>query len=359
MTVRIRSDLANLPVYRAGKRPQPGPDGRTVKLSSNENPFPPLPSVVAAISRAAAAVREYPDPANVRLTAAISRHVGVPVDRIAVGTGAVSLVTYLAITAAGPGDNIVYPWRSFEAYPIVTVLSGATPRPVALTADGRHDISGLIAAVDDRTRIVFLCSPNNPTGPSLTRDEVRLVLDSLPRDLLVVLDEAYAEYVRDAHALDGLRDFADRDNVVVLRSFSKAYGLAGLRVGYAVGPTELMTLLRTVALPFGVTDIAAAAVEASYAAQAELTDRVDSVVAERRRIMGALAQLGLAVPDTQANFFWLPLGGRALDFTATCEAAGVTVRPFAGEGVRVTVGAPEDNDLVLSLLAEFGTGAAR
>jgi len=353
MPVRLRSDLVNLPQYKAGRRPQPGPDGRMVKLSSNENPFPPLPSVVAAIAAAAADVREYPDPAAVRLTTSISHHIGVAPERIAVGTGAVSLVTYLALAAAGPGDEIVYPWRSFEAYPIVAALAGATARPIPLSEAGRHDIAAMRAAVTDRTRLLFLCSPNNPTGPALTREEVRTLLAGVPEDLLVVLDEAYAEYVRDPFAVNGIRDFADRDNVIVLRSFSKAYGLAGLRVGYAVGPADVIALLRSVALPFGVTDIAAAAVAASLENADELASRVTAVVTERERIVDELSQLGFDLPATEANFYWLPLGGDTGAFTAECESLGITVRPFADEGVRITVGMPDDNDRVVDIARHF------
>jgi histidinol-phosphate aminotransferase len=353
MAVRLRSDLANLPAYRAGRRPQAGPDGRLVKLSSNENPFPPLPGVVAAIAAAAAEVRQYPDPAATRLIDAIAEFMDVAPERVAVGTGAVSLVTYLALAAAGPGDEIVYAWRSFEAYPIVAALAGATAVPIPLGQEGRHDLAAMAAAINERTRLVFLCSPNNPTGPTLSREEVRGFLEAVPDDLLVVLDEAYAEYVRDPFAVSGIRDFLDRPNVVVLRSFSKAYGLAGLRVGYAVGPVEVISMLRSVALPFGVTDISAAAVIASLASVEELTDRVDAVVAERERVVDALVGLGFEVPATEANFYWLPLGGDTTAFTAECEALGITVRPFADEGVRVTIGLPEDNDLVLEVARRF------
>jgi histidinol-phosphate aminotransferase len=324
-----------------------------VKLSSNENPFPPLPSVVAAIAAAAAEVRQYPDPAATRLIDSIADFMDVPSERVAVGTGAVSLVTYLALAAAGPGDEIVYAWRSFEAYPIVAALAGATPVAIPLEQDGRHDLAAMAAAVNDRTRLVFLCSPNNPTGPTLSREEVRGFLAAVPDDLLVVLDEAYAEYVRDPFAVSGIRDFLDRPNVVVLRSFSKAYGLAGLRVGYAVGPEEVIALLRSVSLPFGVTDISAAAVVASLEAVDELTDRVDAVVAERERVVDALVAMGYDLPATEANFYWLPLGGDSAAFTAECEALGITVRPFANEGVRVTVGQAEDNDLVLEVARRF------
>lgn len=353
MAVRLRSDLAKLPPYRAGRRPVPGPDGRRVKLSSNENPFPPLPSVVDAIAAAAAEVRQYPDPASTRLIGAISEFFALPPERIAVGTGAVALVTNLALAAAGPGDEIVYAWRSFEAYPIVSVLAGATPVQVPLTDAGRHDLRAMAAAVNDRTRLVFLCSPNNPTGPTLSREEVSTFLDAVPDELLVVLDEAYAEFVRDPSAVSGMRDFLERPNVVVLRSFSKAYGLAGLRVGYAVGPTDVIEVLRSVGLPFGVTDIATAAVETSLLHADELADRVDDVVAERERVVTELISIGYEVPATEANFYWLPLGGASAEFTAECEALGITVRPFADEGVRVTIGATEDNDLVLEVARRF------
>jgi histidinol-phosphate aminotransferase len=194
-----------------------------------------------------------------------------------------------------------------------------------------------------------LCTPNNPTGPALRDREVREFLDRVPGGVLVVVDEAYREFVRLEEPLDALALVAERDNVVVMRTFAKAYGLAGLRVGYLVGPEPVATAVRACSLPFGVSSIAQAAAVASLDAEPELLARVDAIVAERARVTEALAGQGWDLPEAQGNFVWLPLGDRTAGFAAAADEAGIMVRPFAGEGVRATIGEVEANDRFIAV----------
>jgi histidinol-phosphate aminotransferase len=348
---RLRHELEALPAYKAGQR---APEG-AFKLSSNENPFPPLPSVQAAVADAAAQANRYPDFASSRLVDALARRFDVTPDSVAVGTGSVAVADQLVRITAGPGDEVLFAWRSFEAYPIVTRIAGATPVTVPLREDESHDLAAMAAAVTDRTRLVFVCTPNNPTGAACTRGELERFLDAVPTDVLVVIDEAYREFVRDDDVPDGLDVARGRPNVVVLRTFSKAYGLAGLRVGFAVAAEPVAEALRKVQLPFGVSTAAESAAIASLGAEAELLRRVDTVVAERVRVTRALHDAGYALQPSQGNFVWLRLGDATAAFAQACAAAGVVVRPFPGEGVRVTVGEPEANDRFLAAAAAFGT----
>ncbi|TAK70481.1 MAG: histidinol-phosphate transaminase [Actinomycetota bacterium] len=352
---RARAALAGIPTYNAGQRPRVRTDLTVYKASSNENPYPPLPSVVDAIARAAAQANRYPDPASTRLVAAIAAHHDVPADHVAVGTGSVALCSHLVSALAGPGDEVLYAWRSFEAYPICVQVAGAASVAVPLLADERHDLPGMAAAIGPRTRLVFVCNPNNPTGQVVHAAELAEFLDAVPPDVLVVMDEAYVEFVRDPQVPDGIRLYRDRPNVAVLRTFSKAYGLAGLRVGYLVAHPEVAAAARLTSTPFGVSVIAEEAAIASLAAHEELAGRVASVVAERDRFVAGLRAAGLHLEATQANFVWLRLADRAAEFARACEEAGVTIRPYAGEGVRITVAEPEANDRVVAVARQFVT----
>nr|MCU0264963.1 aminotransferase class I/II-fold pyridoxal phosphate-dependent enzyme [Actinomycetes bacterium] len=224
---RLRPVLADLPAYRAGR---PAPEG-AFKISSNENPYPPLPSVLAAVSRAAEQANRYPDFASTDLVEALAARFTVAAEQVAVGTGSVGIAQQLVQATAGVGDEVLFAWRSFEAYPIITRIAGATPVQVPLGADEGHDLTAMRAALTDRTRLVFVCTPNNPTGTAVRRAALEAFLDAVPADALVVLDEAYREFVRDPEVPDGLDLVRGRPNVAVLRTFSKAYGLAALRVG--------------------------------------------------------------------------------------------------------------------------------
>src|SRR4051812_26193192 len=253
---RLRQAIEGIPGYKPGRMP---PGGAAFKLSSNENPYPPLPAVLEAMATAAAEANRYPDMAATKLVSALAERFGVPVEDIATGTGSVGVAQQLLQATTGPGDEVLYAWRSFEAYPILVQIVGGTSVRVPLTPDARHDLPAMAAAVTERTRLILLCSPNNPTGPAIRRAELDTFLDAVPEDVLVVIDEAYREFVTDPDVPDGLEYYRTRPNVAVLRTFSKAYGLAGLRVGYAVAPPQIAAGARACAVPFGVSTLAQAA----------------------------------------------------------------------------------------------------
>ena len=349
---RVRPDLEAIPVYRPGRALAPR-DARSFKCSSNENPFPPLPSVVAAITAAAAEVNRYPDLGSSRLVEALAHRYRVAADRVVCGPGSVGVLQQLVAAVAAPGDEVVFAWRSFEAYPIVTRVAGATAVGVPLAAGGRHDLAAMAAAVTPRTRAVLVCTPNNPTGPSVAADELAAFVAAVPDEVLVVVDEAYAELVRDPAAADGTALLDAHPHVAVLRTFSKAYGLAGLRVGYGLLPPQVATAVRRTSIPFWVSSVAEAAALAALRAEEELFARVDTLVAERERVLTALRADGWDVPDSEANFVWLPAGERSDELATACAAVGVAVRTFPGEGVRVTVAEPEANDRWLQAAAPF------
>jgi histidinol-phosphate aminotransferase len=338
-----RADLAALPEYVPG-RTVPG----SIKLASNEVPYGPLPGVPEAIAEAAASVHRYPDMAVVALRDALAERLGVPADRIATGCGSVALAEHLATATCHEGDEIVFSWRSFEAYPIIAAAAAATGVRVPNTPGHGHDLGAMADAITDRTRLVLVCNPNNPTGTSVRKAELTRFLDTVPPGVLVVLDEAYREFVTDPDVPDGLATFGERPNVVVLRTMSKAWGLAGLRVGYLIGPPEVAAAVRKVITPFSTSGVAQAAALAALRADAEMSRRAALVVSERERVESTLRKWLPEVPPTQANFVWLPLGGRATAFAAGCEEAGVIVRAFAGDGVRVTIGTAEENDTFLA-----------
>ncbi len=351
---RLRAALDGIPTYKPG-RPAASRDGAVAyKLSSNENPFPPLPSVLDTVRDAAQSFNRYPDMLATGLTQAIADRFDVPVAHVATGTGSVGVLQQLVQATSGPGDEVVYAWRSFEAYPIVVQVSGARSVTVPLTAGEHHDLDAMLAAITPRTRLVVVCTPNNPTGTAVGRAALEAFLDAVPADVLVVIDEAYREFVRDGDVPDALEMYRARPNVAVLRTFSKAYGLAGLRVGFAIAHEPVADALRKTAVPFGVSGLAQVAATASLAAEGELLERVDRLVAERTRVQSALREQGWhSLPDSQANFVWLRLGARTGDFAEACERAGVVVRPFAGEGARVTIGEREANDLFLQVAEDF------
>ncbi|MFI9649656.1 histidinol-phosphate transaminase [Streptomyces sp. NPDC052040] len=349
---RLRAELEGIPTYRPGK-PAASGGPAAYKLSSNENPYPPLPSVMQSVIEAAGSFNRYPDMACAGLLAELSERFGVPQSHLATGTGSVGVAQQLLQATCGPGDEVIYAWRSFEAYPIITQISGATSVQVPLTGGEVHDLDAMADAITDRTRLIFVCNPNNPTGTVVRRAELERFLDRVPGDVLVVLDEAYREFIRDPQVPDGVELYRERPNVCVLRTFSKAYGLAGLRVGFAIAHEPVAAALRKTAVPFGVSQLAQTAAIASLRAEDELLGRVGSLVCERTRVVEALGAQGWTVPETQANFVWLRLGERTMDFAAACEGAGVVVRPFAGEGVRITIGESEANDILLKVAESF------
>jgi histidinol-phosphate aminotransferase len=348
---RLRAILETVPAYKPGRVPV-GVSGQSFKLSSNETPYGPLPSVAEAIAEAAKEVNRYPDNGCEALTATIANRFGVPASHVAPGCGSVGVAQQLLDAVAEPGAEVIYAWRSFEAYPPLSDLSGATSVRVPLR-DETHDLTAMAAAITDRTRLVFVCNPNNPTGTVVHTGELTEFLEAVPDDCLVVLDEAYREYVRDEAVPDGIELYRDRPNVAVLRTFSKAYGLAGLRVGFLVAHEPVAEAIRKTMLPFTVNSLAQAAAIASLNAEPELLERVELMVKERSRVREALLADGWKVPPTEANFVWLRLGPHTTEFAAQCERQGIAVRPFPGEGARVSIGTPEANDAFLAVAAAF------
>jgi histidinol-phosphate aminotransferase len=348
----LRADLAQLPTYRQGSGPQPG-DTATFKLSSNENPFDPLPSVQARVAAALAGFNRYPDNTGGALVERISARYGVERAEVALGAGSVEVISQLIRATAGAGDEVVFPWRSFEAYPLLTIAAGARPVMVPLTPQFRHDFAAMHAAVTDRTRLVIVCNPNNPTGTSVAARELEEFLRSVPPRIAVVIDEAYLQFNRDPDAAVGRELFGRYPNVVVAHTFSKAYGLAGLRLGYALAPEPVVSAMRKVSLPFAVTDLAQVAGIASLEAEAELAERVEEIVTERERVTRELARLGVSVPPSQGNFLWIPAGAGAEEAVGVFARHGVVVRPVPGEGLRVSIGAAAANQALLAAASEL------
>lgn len=341
---RIRPEIAALPPYRQGK-----PAGSDAfKLSSNENPFDPLPSVVEVLARQTP-MNRYPDATAAALRTRLGERYGVAPDAVHVASGSVSILYQFVLAAASVGDEVIYAWRSFEAYPGLPLVAGAAGVPVPLLPDARHDLDAMADAVTDRTRAIIVCTPNNPTGPIVTSAEFAAFVEKVPSDVLILLDEAYAEFVTDSEAVDGLaeRVFEKHPNVVVLRTFSKAFGLAGLRVGYAIGHPSVLDAARTTAIPLSVTSAAELAAIASLDAEDELRARVAVIVERRTALVAGLRAQGWDVPDAQGNFVWLPAGEQTMAVAEAFDAAGLIVRPFAGDGLRISVGEHESVEKVL------------
>jgi histidinol-phosphate aminotransferase len=341
VTARLRPELADIPAYTPGKT-VPG----AIKIASNETVHGPLPSVRAAIAQAADHLNRYPDNGYQELREHLAKHTGFAPEQVAVGCGSVSLCQQLIQITSSVGDEVLFAWRSFEIYPLQVRTAGATPVQIALR-DHTHDLDAMLAAITDRTRLIFVCNPNNPTSTVVDPDALARFIAAVPPHILVALDEAYVEYIRDGLLPDSFGLVRAHRNVVVLRTFSKAYGLAGLRVGYAVGDPEIVTALGKVYVPFSATSISQAAAIASLEAADELLARTDDVVVERDRVIATLRGAGFEVPPSQANFVWLPLAERTLDFVAQAADHRLVVRPYGEDGVRVTVASPAENDAFL------------
>jgi histidinol-phosphate aminotransferase len=352
MTRLTRADLDGLPGYVPGRNladlTRELGIAEAIKLASNEVPYGPLPGVVEAVSEAMRSSHRYPDMGVVELRDALAERLAVSPDRIVTGCGSVALAETLVKATCLPGDEVVYSWRSFEAYPIVAAGVGATSVRVPNTADHGHDLAAMADAITGQTRLVIVCNPNNPTGTALRKSEIDRFLARVPSDVLVVLDEAYREMVTDPDVPDALETYADRPNVVVLRTMSKAWGLAGLRMGYLVAQPAVAAALRKVLTPFSTSLVAQAAALAALQQEDEVRRRCALVVAERDRVTEALRKLGVDVPESQANFVWLPLGDKSAPFAEFCESRGVIVRAFQPDGVRVTIGTASENDQFLA-----------
>ncbi|MFS0853671.1 histidinol-phosphate transaminase [Microbacterium sp. 179-I 3D4 NHS] len=347
--LRLRNDLSAIPGYKPGKAaPQIETAAPVHKISSNENPYPPLPSVTASIADQLTQINRYPETAATALTAVLCARFGVAPVNVVLGSGSVEVVSQLIRATAGDGDEVLFAWRSFEAYPMLTRAAGAVPVPVPLTEDHRHDLDAMLAAITDRTRLILVCNPNNPTGTTIGDAELDRFLSRVPAHIVVVIDEAYVQFNDRADSPIGIEYFRRYPNVAVAHTFSKAYGLAGMRIGYAIAPEQLGIALRKVALPFGVTNLAQTAAVASLAAEDELAERVAALVVERERVVSAFRTAGIELPESKGNFVWLPLGEKTVEVAELLERNGLLVRPFAGEGLRATVAESEANDRLIA-----------
>ena len=353
----VRPAVQAMPAYRPGKAAEQAEEEHditdAIKLASNENPYPPVPSVIAAINEAASGINRYCDHLAIELRTAIGEFVGKELDQVAVGCGSVGLLQQLCLAYLDPGDNVVYPWRSFEAYPVNVQMMGATSIQVPLV-DNAFDLNAVAAAVTDRTKIIMLATPNNPTCTAVRVDDLRALLAQVPADVLVLVDEAYREFLHPSFG-DPIELLADHPNVVVSRTFSKAYGLAGVRVGYMVADAAIIDEVNKVLIPFAVNGLAQAGALAALNARDDYEPFLADLRNERTRVIGALTEAGWKLPDTQANFVYIPLGERTEEIYLAIEKQGVVTRPFAGEGIRVTIGTAEENDRFLATLADVAT----
>ena len=347
--------VADLPAYRPGRgaaqaEAEHGITG-AIKLASNENPAPPLDAIVAAVCEAAAGVNRYADHRATAVREAIAQRLGVDAPMVTVGAGSSGILQQLFFSYVDPGDEVVFPWRSFEVYPVFTRLMNGTAVRVPLAADLGFDIAAVAEAVTDRTKLVFLATPNNPTGVATTTAELRGLIERIPTSTIVCIDEAYREFLDPGFGDPVTELLPEFPNVVVTRTFSKAHGLAGLRVGYGIGHPDVIATIDSTMLPFSVNALAQAAALAALELDDDIRRRVSTILAERARVEVELAAAGWTLPNHQGNFVWLATGERTDDVAVALERQGVVVRPFSGEGIRVTIGSEPENDRFLSTLA--------
>ena len=362
----FRRSIADLVPYEPGKpveevQRELGLD-RVVKLASNEGPFPPFPAALAAIERAARDLNRYPDGGVYALRAALAERHGVAFEEIVVGAGADAVIDLLSQATLDPGDEIVCGWPSFPSYVLDAAKLGAVSKKVPLRAH-TYDLDALLAAVGPRTKLLYVCHPNNPTGTGNRRAELLGFLDAVPEHVLVVLDQAYFEYIDDPDYADGIEEhFKAGRRLVVLRTFSKIYGLAGLRVGYGVAPADVVVATSKVRRAFDVTATAQAAALASIGDDAELARRRAANATGRTELEAAFRSHGLEpAGPSLGNFLYAEVGdGRAV-FEELLRQ-GVIVRPLgsfgAPEAIRVTVGTPDENAFFAAALGHVLSGVS-
>jgi histidinol-phosphate aminotransferase len=357
LTLAFAQKLARIPHYAAGAESADAADRAEtlVMLASNESPFPPVAGVVEAVAAAAGAVNRYPDPGARNLRRALSDRYGQPLSGIAVGNGSCEILLAAATALLEPWNELVYAWPSFSMYPHLDGLTDAKAVRVPLADGFVHDLDAILGAVTDQTRLLIVCNPNNPTGTYLASEAIAGFLEEVPERVLVVLDEAYVEFqtVEDPDtSLDLLRRFP---NVAILRTFSKVYGLAGLRVGYALGPEQFVRAVNAVRQPFTVNHLAQVAATEALRHQDDVARRAEWNATERLWMEEELAELGFEVADSQANFCWVALGELDEgDVMAALGRAGVAVRPGQGLGgpgfLRVTYGTRAENERFVEAL---------
>jgi histidinol-phosphate aminotransferase len=345
MAVTLRPEIAALPPYRQGRAAA----ASAFKLSSNENPSPTHPAILAAIGESN--LNRYPDGAATELRARLAERAGVSIDEVHVGAGSSSILYQLVQAAAGAGDEVIYAWRSFEAYPGIVTVAGATSVQIPNLPGGHHDLDAMAAAITDRTRVIIVCSPNNPTSTIVTTAQFTAFMAKVPPTVLVILDEAYFEFVTDPHAVSGLVEVQNHPNLVVLRTFSKAFGLAGLRVGWTVGASYILDAARSAAIPLSVTEPAQRAAIAALEVEADLLSGVDELIERRGRIHAGLIAAGLTVPEPHGNFVWVAAGAETSAVAAVLEDDGIVGRVLGTDGIRISIGEEESVERLLDSAA--------
>jgi histidinol-phosphate aminotransferase len=356
VTLEFNTRVRDIPVYPAAATY--AYEGALVKLASNETPWPPHPQVLEAVESALRGLNRYPDPGKTLLRGRISERTGVPPGRVTVGNGSCEILLSAAETMLEPGAEIVYAWPSFSIYPHLAAMTGARAVTVALDAEGRHDLEAMAREVTAATRILIVCNPNNPSATALPPAAIDAFVAELPRHVAVILDEAYVEFSTLQDPDDSL-DLLDRHpNLVLLRTFSKVYGLCGLRVGYALGSEDFRVALDRVRQPFSVNALAQAAAAEALRHQDEVERRVERTAVERMHVETGLAERGLETTDSEANFSWVSLGDRdEAEIVRGLAERGVIVREGAALGeagrLRVTYGTREENDRFLAVLDEL------
>lgn len=362
MTVTFAEKLARMPGYQAGVPTGQAPEaiaaGGIAQLASNESPFPPHPKVVEAIAAAAAVMHRYPDPDATALRRRLAERYETEPGRVAVGNGSCELLLAAAEALAEPGAEILYAWPSFSMYPYLPALTGAREVRVPLAQGDVHDLEAMATEVTAATQLLIVCNPNNPTGTHIPAAEIGGFCERIPAHVTIVLDEAYVEFQTNDDPDASLDLLADFPNLVVLRTFSKCYGLAGLRVGYAIGSAGFRAAVDAVRQPFSVNALAQAAGAEAILHQDDVLRRVEGTVAERLRVEEALRGMGLETAETQANFSWLDLGdAEEAAVVAVLAERQIAVRPGTPLGapghLRVTYGTAEENDRFLRALAEI------
>jgi histidinol-phosphate aminotransferase len=362
MSVTFAEKLARMPGYQAGvptgQAPEAIASGGIAQLASNESPSPPHPKVIEAIAAAAGAMNRYPDPDATLLRRRIAERYDTDPARVAVGNGSCEILLAAAEALCEPGAEILYAWPAFSMYPYLPALTGAREIRVPLGEGDVHDLDAMAAEVTAATQVVLVCNPNNPTGTHVPAAEVAEFCAALPSHVTVILDEAYVEFQTHDDVDASVDLLADLPNLVVLRTFSKCYGLAGLRVGYALGSPKFRAAIDAVRQPFSVNALAQAAGAEAILHQDDVTERVESTIAERLRVEEGLRELGLETAETHANFSWIDLGDAdEAEIVAGLAERQIAVRPGTPLGdpghIRVSYGTAEENGHFLAALGEL------
>lgn len=356
MTLRLRPDLERIRAYVPGRGEREVLEAygleSLVKLASNESPVPPFPEVVAAIAAEAGRVNRYPETVFRELGSALGAHLGVDPASLWFGSGGAEILRLIAYALGGSGTSAVFPHPSFVMYTLATALAGSEAIAVPLDGDQRHDLEAMRRAVRDDTTVMYVCNPNNPTGTHVPTADVVDLIDAVPESVLIVVDEAYLHYVAadDYHSLVPLA--LERPNVIIIQTFSKIYGLAGLRVGYAVGRAEVINELRKAQSPFTVTQLAQAAATEALRHPDRIARRIAMNADGRRHVMDGLASRGTPMADSQTNFVFARLGDDPAVINEEFLRRGVILRPTGTDWLRITVGTEAENDRFLEVYDE-------